>query len=70
MAVGPEGRAPGPAGVLLATGVPLLHHDEQVFAAMPAGWRAQQLARNLAFATIGRRVTVVQAFAAHADPFP
>ena len=37
---------------------------------MLEGWRAQQLARNLAFATIGRRVAVVAAFAAHADAFP
>ena len=39
---------PGSAGLHLAAGVPLLQPDEQVFAAMLDGWRAQQLARNLA----------------------
>jgi len=34
------------------------------------GWRAQQLARNLALATAGRREAMVRAFAAHADAFP
>jgi integrase/recombinase XerC len=56
------------AGV--AAGVPLLHPDEQVFAAMLEGWRAQQLARNLAPATAGRREAMVRAFAAHADAMP
>ena len=54
----------------LAAGVPLLHPDEQVFAAMLEGWRAQQLARNLAPATAGRREAMVRAFAAHADAMP
>jgi len=62
--------APGSAGLHLAAGVPLLHPGEQVFTAMLEGWRAQQLARNLAFATIGRRVAMVRAFAGHADAFP
>jgi integrase/recombinase XerC len=70
MAMGRDGRSPGSAGLHLAAGVPLLHPGEQVFAAMLEGWRAQQLARNLAFATIGRRVAVVRAFAAYADAFP
>ena len=61
---------PGSAGLHLAAGVPLLHPDEQVFAAMLEGWRAQQLARNLALATAGRREAMVRAFAAHADAFP
>ena len=52
MAVGRDGT-PGSAGLHLAAGVPLLHPDEQVFAAMLEGWRAQQLARNLALATAG-----------------
>ena len=30
---------------------------------MLEGWRAQQLARNLAFSTVGRREAVVRAFA-------
>ena len=69
MGMGRDG-APGSAGLHLAAGVPLLHPDEQVFAAMLEGWRAQQLARNLALATIGRREAMVRAFAAHADAMP
>ena len=67
---GRDGRAPGSAGVHLAAGVPLLHPGEQVFAAMLDGWRAQQLARNLAFSTVGRREAMVRAFAGHADAMP
>jgi integrase/recombinase XerC len=67
--VGHDG-APGSAGLHLAAGVPLLHPGEQVLAAMLEGWRAQQLARNLAFATIGRRQAMVRAFAGHADAMP
>jgi integrase/recombinase XerC len=63
-------RTPGSAGLHLAAGVPLLHPGEQVLAAMLEGWRAQQLARNLAFTTISKRVGVVQAFAGHADALP
>src|SRR5262249_59189331 len=70
VAAGLEGRAPGSAGLHLAAGVGLLHPGEQVFAAMLEGWRAQQLARNLAFATIGRRGAMVRAFAGHALAFP
>src|SRR5260370_20363993 len=68
MAVRGDGT-PGSAGLPLAAGVPLLHPDEQVFAAMLEGWRAQQLARNLAPATAGPREAMVRAFAAHADAF-
>jgi hypothetical protein len=66
MGMGRDGT-PGSAGLHLATGVPLLHPDEQVFAAMLEGWRAQQLARNLAPATAGRREAMVRSFAVHAD---
>jgi len=69
MGMGQDGT-PGWAGLHLAAGVPLLHPGEQVFAAMLEGWRAQQLARNLAFSTIGRRRAMVQAFAGHADAMP
>ena len=69
MGVGRDGT-PGSAGLHLAAGVPLLHPGEQVFAAMLEGWRAQQLARNLALATVGRREAMVRAFAAHADALP
>jgi len=65
-----DGRAPGAAGLQLAGGAVLLRPDEQVFAAMLEGWRAQQLARNLAFGTIGGREAAVRAFARHADAFP
>jgi integrase/recombinase XerC len=50
--------------------VPLLRPGEQVFTGMLEGWQAQQLARNLAFTTISKRVGVVQAFAGHADALP
>jgi integrase/recombinase XerC len=39
--------APGAAVLQLVDGVALLRPEEQVFAAMLDGWRAQQLARNL-----------------------
>ena len=69
MAMGRDGT-PGSAGLHLAADVPLLHPGEQVFAAMLDGWRAQQLARNLALATAGGREAMVRAFAAHADAMP
>ena len=69
MAVGRDGT-PGSAGLHLAAGVPLLQPEEQVFAAMLEGWRAQQLARNLALGHGRRREAMVRAFAAHADAFP
>jgi site-specific recombinase XerD len=65
-----EDRVPGAAGLQLAGGAVLLRPDEQVFAAMLEGWRAQQLARNLAFGTIAGREAAVRAFARHADAFP
>jgi integrase/recombinase XerC len=70
MPAGQDGRVPGAAGLQLAAGVPLLHPEEQVFAAMLEGWRVQQLARNLAAATVTRRLAMVAAFAGHADAFP
>lgn len=65
-----DGTAPGSAGLVLADGVALLRPAEQVFEAILAGWRDQQLARNLAFSTIEARVGSVRAFAVHADAFP
>ena len=70
MGLGQGGRALGSAVLHLAAGVPLLHPGEQVFTAMLDGWRAQQLARNLAFSTIGRRESMVRAFGGHADAMP
>jgi integrase/recombinase XerC len=68
--VGEEGPVPGAARLHLALGVPLLRPDEQVFAAMLAGWRNQQLARNLAIGTVEGRERAVRAFAVHAEAFP
>ena len=68
MQIGP--RVPGAAGLHLAGGIPLLRPEEQVFTAMLEGWRNQQLARNLALATIAARERAARAFTAHADTFP
>ena len=65
-----DGQAPGSAGLQLAGGAPLLRPEEQVLAAMLDGWRVQQLARNLAFSTTGKRLAVIGAFTRHADAFP
>ena len=65
------GRAgAGFGGAAPGGGVPLLRPEEQVFAAMLEGWRAQQLARNLAFCHGRKRLAAVGAFAAHADALP
>ena len=66
--IGP--RVAGAARLQLSDGVPLLRPEEQVFTAMLAGWRDQQLARNLSLATIAARERAARAFAAHADAFP
>ena len=66
--IGP--RVPGAARLHLADGIPLLRPEEQVFTAMLEGWRNQQLARNLALATIAARERAARAFTAHADAFP
>jgi site-specific recombinase XerD len=66
--IGP--RVAGAARLQLADGVPLLRPEEQVFIAMLAGWRDQQLARNLSLATIAARERAARAFAVHADAFP
>ena len=65
-----DGHVPGAAALQLAGGAPLLRPEEQVLAGMLEGWRVQQLARNLAFATVGKRLAAVRAFARHADAFP
>lgn len=56
------------ARLQLADGVPLLRPGNQVFTAMLDGWQAQRLARNLAFAAIENRLSVVRAFAARGRP--
>jgi integrase/recombinase XerC len=53
----------------MASGV-ALRPDEQVFTAMLDGWRDQQLARNLALATVAARERAARAFAAHANAYP
>ncbi|WP_406270848.1 hypothetical protein [Nocardia sp. NBC_00881] len=68
--MGKQGVAPGSAALHLVDGLSLLRPGEQVFAAMLDGWRNQQLARNLAFSTIGSREKVVQAFMRYADVYP
>jgi integrase/recombinase XerC len=68
--VGADGLVPGTARLHLAAGVPLLRPEEQVFAAMLAGWTNQQLARNLAISTVEGRERAVRAFAAHAEAYP
>ena len=57
--MGRDGQAPGSAGLQLAGGAALLRPEEQVLAAMLDGWRAQQLARNLAFSTIEKRLAAI-----------
>ena len=54
-----DGQAPGSARLQLAGGAPLLRPEEQVLAAMLEGWRVQQLARNLAFSTIEKRLAAI-----------
>lgn len=59
-----------PAIVPLTPGIQLLHPAEQTFEAMLDGWRNQQLARNLAFATISAREAVVRRFHAATNEYP
>jgi integrase/recombinase XerC len=68
--MGRDRQAPGSARLHLAGGAVLLRPEEQVVEAMLEGWRAQQLARNLAFSTIGKRLAAVVAFTRHADAPP
>lgn len=59
----PTGKASGMAPELFVVGRSrLLRPDEQVFEAMLAGWRDQQLSRNLALATIKTRIDLVRRF--------
>jgi integrase/recombinase XerC len=68
--MGRESGVPDSVALHLVDGIALLRPEEQVFAAMLGGWRAQQLARNLAFITIDKRLNVVRAFTTHADAYP
>jgi hypothetical protein len=51
---------PGAAHLALNPGVRLLHPEEQVFAAMLAGWAAQQRSRMLATVTLEQRLATVR----------
>ncbi len=51
-----EGCEGVPAAAGFASGVTLLHPQEQVFTAMLTGWRNQQLARRLALSRTTPRV--------------
>ena len=64
------GVAPGAARLHLVGGVSLLRPEDQVFAAMLAGFGNQQLARNLARSTVEGREHAVRAFAAYVNAFP
>lgn len=62
---------PGSASQLLRDGSSrLLRPDEQVFEAMLAGWRDQQLARSLAPGTIGPRLAMVRRFQVFTNDYP
>ncbi|HZE03336.1 MAG TPA: site-specific integrase [Pseudonocardiaceae bacterium] len=51
-------------------GVRYLHRADQVLQDMLTGWRRQQLARNLSFATIDGRARLVGRFIGHANEMP
>lgn len=64
MAVDEVGR------VLLVSGVPLLHPEEQTVSDMLTGWRNQQLSRNLRAATINQRERFVRRFLEYTNEYP
>jgi integrase/recombinase XerC len=50
--------------------VRLLHPEEQVFAAMLAGWEARQRSRMLAQVTVEQRLATIRRFAAFTGSYP
>jgi integrase/recombinase XerC len=66
----PIGVVPGAASLHLVDGVSLLRPEDQVFAAMLAGFANQQLARNLARSTVEGWENTVRAFANYVNAFP
>ena len=60
----------GAASLQLVSGVALLRPDDVVFAAMLAGWRDQQAARNLSLSTIAARLRVIRAFVDYVNSYP
>jgi site-specific recombinase XerD len=62
---------PGSApGTLLQEAATLLRPQDQVFEAMVAGWRDQQLSRNLNRSTIDDRVSALRRFQAFTNDYP
>ncbi|MGH9261414.1 MAG: hypothetical protein ACRD08_16230 [Acidimicrobiales bacterium] len=51
-------------------GVGLLHPDEQVFAAMLAGWQRQQRSRYLAEITVSQRLAMLRRFQRFTNAYP
>ncbi len=64
------GHVVGAAHLSLVDGAVDLDAESAVFEAMLDGWRAQQLARSLSFATIDAGARVVRRFAESAASFP
>lgn len=56
--------------VYVVGAVPLLHPEVQTVQEMLAGWRNQQLCRNLAHDTIEDRIRLVERFLAYTNEFP
>src|SRR6266481_4955349 len=64
-------QVPGSASALFVDGdAQLLHPEDQVFEAMLAGWRDQQLARNLNSSTIHNRDADVRRFQRFTNDYP
>ena len=64
-------RVPGGApSLFVAGGASLLHPDEQVFEAMLADWRDQQLSRNLRAETVRARLLAVRRFQRFTNDWP
>ncbi|GFE20614.1 hypothetical protein Sliba_10670 [Streptomyces nigrescens] len=61
--MGGDTLVPGSARLHLVDCLPLLRPEEQVFEAMLAGWRNQQLTRNLSFGYVSDQGRTVRAFA-------
>jgi len=65
------GRVPVSAGnVVRFPGLPVEDLEERTLEEMLAGWRNQQLARNLGFATIAARERLVRAFGVSVAEYP
>ena len=64
-------QVPGSPSALFVDGdTQLLHPQDQVFEAMLAGWRDQQLARNLNSSTIHNRDADVRRFQRFTNDYP